>query len=114
MAKTLHWQPPLTRMINFEERPVPTILTIFSIRFILALTLNHSTFHPDESWQGVEMAYKLAYGDIVPVVTTWEWEKLYSLRSVLYPLFLSTPLHFLRVFGLDEQWLVLNSITSRQ
>lgn len=48
---------PLTRMINFEKRFWPTVFTLFSIRFTIACTFNHKTFHPDEVWQGFEMAY---------------------------------------------------------
>ena len=56
------------------------------------------------------MAYKLAYGDQVPLVTTWEWNEVYALRSVIYPAYLSIPLHFLKVLNLDSNFLVCNSI----
>jgi len=56
------------------------------------------------------MAYKVAYGDQVPLVTTWEWFDGYALRSILYPAYLSIPLHILRFLAIDTNFLVVNSI----
>jgi hypothetical protein len=55
------------------------------------------------------MAYKIAYGDVVPNVTTWEWNSVYSLRNVIFPAYLSIPLHLLRLLGLDSNFMVVNS-----
>jgi len=55
------------------------------------------------------MAYNIAYGDVVPVVTTWEWNSVYSLRNIIFPAYLSIPLHFLRMLGLDSNFMVVNS-----
>jgi hypothetical protein len=46
----------------------------------------------------------------VPVVMTWEWDQIYTLRSVLYPAYLSIPLHILRFLSLDTNFLVVNSM----
>lgn len=56
------------------------------------------------------MAYKIAYGDVVDIVSTWEWIDFYALRSHIFPAFLSLPLHVLRFLGLDTNFLVCNSI----
>lgn len=103
---------PVSRMINFETRFWPTVMIVVSFRLIIAFTMNHKVFHPDEIWQGFEMAYQIAYSDKVPIVKTWEWESIYSLRSILYPFYLSIPLHFLRLFGLDSNFAVVASITT--
>jgi hypothetical protein len=41
---------------------------------------------------------------------TWEWQQGYALRSYLFPLFLSLPLHALRWLGIDSAILVVNSM----
>ena len=56
------------------------------------------------------MAYKVAYGDQVPLLTSWEWDEHFGLRSIMYPAYLSLPLHLLRFFGIDYNILVSNSI----
>jgi phosphatidylinositol glycan class B len=55
------------------------------------------------------MAYKIAYGDQVDILVTWEWLKYYALRSVLWPLYLSLPLHLLRFLNIDFNRLVILS-----
>ena len=47
------------------------------------------------------MAYKMAYGDQIDILVTWEWLKYYALRNVLYPIYLSIPLHILRFLRID-------------
>ena len=64
-------------------------------------------FHPDEYQQGTETAYKMAFGDQVDIVTTWEWLEFYGLRNTLYPAFLSIPLHILRYLQLDYNTAVI-------
>jgi GPI mannosyltransferase 3 len=51
--------------------------------------------------QGLDIAYKLAFGDQVDYLTAWEWLDSYCLRNLLYPAFLSIPLHVLRALDLD-------------
>lgn len=43
-------------------------------------------------------------------MVTWEWLDYYALRSYLYPVYLSIPLHFLRFLKIDSNFLVVNSI----
>jgi len=74
------------------------------------MAFGEKNYHPDQSWQGHEMAYKIAYGDVVDIVSTWEWLDYYALRSHLYPAFLSLPLHLWRILGIDSNFLVCNSI----
>lgn len=70
----------------------------------------HKTYHCDQNWQGLEIAYNIAYSDKVSIVKSWEWVDFFSLRSVVYPVYLSLPLHVLRFLGLDYNILVVNSI----
>ena len=41
---------------------------------------------------------------------SWEWHDKYTLRSSLYPYYLSIPLHILRFFKIDYNILVVNSM----
>ena len=81
----------------------------YSIRLFLSITVMEKSFHPDERQQGVEIAYKMAFGDQVDVITTWEWLEYYGLRNALYPAFLSVPLHILRYLQIDYNTLVIIS-----
>lgn len=81
----------------------------YAIRLLLAITVMEKAIHPDEKQQGLEIAYKMAFGDQVDVITTWEWLDYYSLRNVLYPAYLSIPLHILRFLHLDYNQLVIIS-----
>jgi hypothetical protein len=56
------------------------------------------------------MAYKVAYGDQIALATCWEWNDRFGLRSILYPAYLSLPLHLLRALGIDTNFLVVNAI----
>ena len=87
---------PCSKYLDFIKSPVRTFVVVFLIRFGLSMSFGFKDYHPDQHWQGYEMAYKIAYSDVVDVVATWEWLDLYALRSHLYPAYLSTPLHLLR------------------
>lgn len=80
------------------------------VRFIFTMTFGDKDHHPDQFWQGLEAAYKIAYGDVAENVMTWEWQQQYALRSYLYPMYLSIPLHVLRFFHIDYAILVVNSM----
>jgi len=54
--------------------------------------------HPDEYWQGTQVAYNWVYGG---VSLPWEWHDSYQLRNALYPAFLAGPLYVLKLTGLD-------------
>ena len=63
-------------------------------------------YHADENMQGIEIAYKMAFGDKIDVMITWEWLPFYSLRNILYPAYLSIPFHLLRFLNLDYNLLI--------
>ena len=42
----------------------------------------------------------------MPFLTTWEWLPQYRLRSLLYPMYLSLPLHVARALGIDTNLVV--------
>ena len=107
-AKDWDWIP-LAGRIDFENHPIRTLLLVFAARFSLAVLLGQRTYHPDQIWQGQEMAYSFAYSDVAPVIKTWEWLDIYALRSVIWPAYLSLPLHILRFLGLDSNFLVSHS-----
>ena len=78
-------------------------------------------YHPDENWQGLEVAYDLLYGgksrawigDNTPSVETllsWEWMSVYALRNHLYPFWLAIPGFILRLLNLDYNFIVVNSM----
>ena len=48
--------------------------------------------------------------DGIQSLSTWEWWKDYNLRTWLYPLYLSLPGHVLKAFGLDTNFMIVNSI----
>jgi hypothetical protein len=75
----------------------------------MAITIMEKSYHPDENQQGPEIAYKMAYGDQVDVVTTWEWLDYYSLRNTIYPFFLSIPMHILRFLKMDSNYAIITS-----
>lgn len=101
---------PCAAYLDLESSPKSALLIIFAIRFGFSMAFGEKNYHPDQSWQGHEMAYKIAYGDVVDIVSTWEWLDYYALRSHLYPAFLSLPLHLWRILGIDSNFLVCNSI----
>ena len=96
--------------LDFDSNFYSTMLTMFTIRFMMAMTFGELNYHPDQNWQGLEIAYKIAYGDQVQNILSWEWQDKYTLRSSLYPYYLSLPLHVLRFFKMDYNILVVNSM----
>jgi hypothetical protein len=46
----------------------------------------------------------------VQIMPTWEWWPGWSLRTHIYPLWLSIPGFFLKTFGIDTNFLLVNSI----
>jgi len=91
-------------------------LKMFCLRFAIIMTQIHLMKHPDEIQQGKEIAYKILNGQSifningVQSLSTWEWWKGYSLRTFLYPIWLSIPGFILKTLGLDTNFLVINSI----
>ena len=82
----------------------------------------HFMYHPDENWQSLEVAYNLLYGtqpgqkgpqsdtNRVEVLLSWEWYRFYALRNHLYPFWLSIPGHIMKAFGIDSNFLLVNSM----
>ena len=60
--------------------------------------------HPDEYWQGTEIAYHLAYGG---VSLPWEYKPRNALRSIIYPSIFSTFLKLFRALHIDSRKLVV-------
>ncbi|XP_043271594.1 GPI mannosyltransferase 3 [Venturia canescens] len=62
------------------------------------------TFHvPDEYWQSLEVAHRLAFGY---GYLTWEWQA--KIRSYIYPFLISILYRILAVLGLDSVMLLTN------
>ena len=98
--------------LDFELYPKSTLFGVLVIRFGLGMLYGEKDFHPDQNWQGQELAYKLVYGDgdnAADNIVTWEWLDAYALRTILYPAYLSIPLHILKFIGMDSNILVVNS-----
>ena len=49
--------------LDFDSHFYSTLLNVFLIRFGMAMTFGEQNYHPDQNWQGLEIAYKIAYGD---------------------------------------------------
>jgi hypothetical protein len=96
--------------LDFDLDPYMTFLRVFLIRFGLSMTFGEHSYHPDQNWQGIEAAYQIVYHDSAKNIATWEWQEMYTLRSVLYPLYLSIPVQILKTLGLDYNCLVMNSM----
>lgn len=75
---------------------------LFQLRIAQALSLRTS-FDPDEYWQSLEIAHRLAFGY---GFVTWEWQANEALRSVLHPLLFALPFAGLRALGADSRFLV--------
>ncbi|KAH8397408.1 hypothetical protein KR222_002737 [Zaprionus bogoriensis] len=80
----------------------------YVIALILAVRLAsvfvvRTYFVPDEYWQSLEVAHKLAFGY---GYLTWEWVQ--GIRSYVYPLLIAASYKLLALLQLDSaQWLVL-------
>ena len=54
---------PFARVFDFERSPFRSLMVVLAIRFLRAMVFNQRTYHADQNWQGVEIAYHMAYGD---------------------------------------------------
>lgn len=75
------------------------LLIFLVVRLILCLCLMRNYDHPDEYWQGPEIAHKLAYGN---GHETWEWSDQEPIRSHVYPLILSKSYKVLEALGIHS------------
>ena len=95
---------PFYESFDLERNGSFTLLAIY--RLIQALFLTKMLYHPDELYQGTQVAYNMVYGD---VDLPWEWKDPYRLRNTLYPFYLSLPLWLLKWTRLDFNYLVIAS-----
>lgn len=92
------------------------VMKLFCVRLAFMMVHVHLKKHPDEIYQGKEIAYQILnmQSDSNPhgiqSMSTWEWWKGFNLRTHLYPLYLSLPGHVLKWLDLDTNFLVVNSI----
>ncbi|KAI4378267.1 hypothetical protein MLD38_015768 [Melastoma candidum] len=87
---------------SFHPRsPRKVFLFCLAFRIVDALLIQ-TRFHPDEHWQGPEVAHHLAfgYGQL-----TWELEK--GLRGYLHPMIFAALYKVLAAMGLDTPWFML-------
>ena len=70
------------------------------LRMIMEIFSTSTMLHPDEYYQGTEVAYQIVFGR---VDLPWEWFPEYRLRNVLYQHYLAIPLYILRQLSLDYQ-----------
>lgn len=89
-------------LLNFDQKSNVALLIVF--RLVQACTLTWNLAHPDQLWQGTQVAYHWVYGG---VYLPWEWSPQYQLRNAVYPAYLAGPLHLLKLTGLDSRWAVL-------
>ena len=75
-------------------------------RLIFTISFTKMLVHPDELFQGTQIAYDFIYGG---VDLAWEWREPYKIRNALYPIYLSWPLALFKFFKIDYQYLVLIS-----
>jgi phosphatidylinositol glycan class B len=71
-------------------------LAYLSIYRIIICFLTRNYEHPDEHWQGPEVAHKLHYGY---GFLTWEWTFSEPLRNPLYPFLLSLSYYAVDLLG---------------
>ncbi|KZV18039.1 GPI mannosyltransferase 3-like [Dorcoceras hygrometricum] len=79
--------------------PLNKIFTLCLVLRIINSLLVQTYFNPDEHWQSLEVAHRIAfgYGHL-----TWEWRK--GLRSYLHPLLFAALYKVLAFLGLDSPW----------
>ncbi|KEF52592.1 uncharacterized protein A1O9_11435 [Exophiala aquamarina CBS 119918] len=75
-------EPQAKGSTNPFFEPQNVLLFLLAIRLLNALTL-HTFFQPDEYFQALEPAWKLAFGEDTGAWITWEWRE--HLRSAIHP-----------------------------
>ncbi|XP_026405956.1 GPI mannosyltransferase 3-like isoform X1 [Papaver somniferum] len=80
------------------------ILTLCLVFRMVNSLLVQTYFNPDEHWQALEVAHRIAfgYGHL-----TWEWSK--GIRSYLHPMMFVPLYKFLSFFGLDAPWFMIRA-----
>ncbi|XVE71741.1 hypothetical protein DITRI_Ditri10aG0176200 [Diplodiscus trichospermus] len=90
-----------------EKKSPDSSKNVFAIclgfRMLNALLIQ-TYFNPDEHWQALEVAHRIAfaYGHL-----TWEWEK--GIRSYLHPMVFALFYKLLVLLGLDMPWFMMKA-----
>ncbi|KAL5548873.1 hypothetical protein UlMin_004104 [Ulmus minor] len=90
---------------NSDPSASPRSVLALCLAFRLANALLVQTyFNPDEHWQALEVAHRIAfgYGHL-----TWEWKK--GIRSYLHPLVFALLYKVLALLGLDTPWFMIKA-----
>ncbi|KAF3961618.1 hypothetical protein CMV_013780 [Castanea mollissima] len=90
-------KPKLSKSFIFSSTKRVFALCL-AFRVVNAL-LVQTYFNPDEHWQALEVAHRIAfgYGHL-----TWEWKK--GIRSYLHPVLFAVLYKVLSLLGLDTPW----------
>ena len=84
---------PFYELFDLDRNGSWILLAVWRLIFTLCFT--KMLVHPDELFQGTQIAYDIVFGG---VELPWEWREPYKIRSALYPLYLSWPLALLKYF----------------
>ncbi|GMY35497.1 GPI mannosyltransferase 3 isoform X2 [Fagus crenata] len=89
-------KPPTNSLLFLSTKRVFALCLAF--RVVNSL-LVQTYFNPDEHWQALEVAHRIAfgYGHL-----TWEWKK--GIRSYLHPVLFAVLYKVLSLLGLDTPW----------
>jgi len=98
------WKAPdirpalVSRLLSSQKT---LLLGLLAFRMLNCLMI-HTSFVPDEYWQSLEVAHRMAFGY---GYQTWEWR--YGLRSYVYPAFIATIYRLLALLHLDTRILLI-------
>ncbi|XP_075652577.1 mannosyltransferase APTG1 isoform X1 [Castanea sativa] len=95
-------KPKLSKSFIFSSTKRVFALCL-AFRVVNAL-LVQTYFNPDEHWQALEVAHRIAfgYGHL-----TWEWKK--GIRSYLHPVLFAVLYKVLSLLGLDTPWFMMRA-----
>ena len=86
---------------DLDNRTNFILLIVF--RILCVVLRSYNTVHPDEFWQGTQVAYNWVYGG---VSLPWEFKSEYQLRNVLYPCYLAAPMYLAKILRIDSSTMV--------
>lgn len=98
-------EPLLERVEEIEEeeqtdRPDINSSTLFILLFVFRMAnavLIRTWFDPDETWQSLEVAHRLVFGN---GALTWEWSK--GIRSALHPVMFASVYRLIQIMGFEH------------
>ncbi|CAK9140301.1 unnamed protein product [Ilex paraguariensis] len=90
--------PPNSNKLLYSSATTKVFVLCLAIRMANSL-LVQTYFNPDEHWQSLEVAHRIAfgYGHL-----TWEWKK--GIRSYLHPMLFALLYRVLALLHLDTPW----------